>query len=288
MWLLAAFASAFFAGITAILAKIGMKQIDSDVATALRTIIIVIFSWGIVYVQGNYYLVKMVDINSLIYLITSGIATGLSWICYFKALSLGNVNKVAAIDKLSIVLTTFLAIVLFGEFKFLLIKLIAIFILTIGLILLVEFKKETKATIGYSWIVYAVLSAIFASLTAILGKLGVNNIDSNIGTAIRVCVIFVISWGFVFYLKKISLIAKIKRTHLCFILLSAITTALSWLCYYYALQKGVVSIVACIDKFSILITVICSYRLFGEHLNKKNLLGLLCIISGILLITIWR
>ncbi len=282
--------SAFFAGITAILAKIGMHNVDSDIATALRTVVILFFSWGIVYSTGVFYEVSDVDTNSLIFLILSGVATGLSWLCYFKALSIGNVNKVVAIDKLSIVLTVLLAIILFDEINFLMVKIICIIMISAGLLMMIEKQKALQAakSISYSWLCYAVLSAVFATLTAILGKYGINGVDSNLGTAIRVCVILVVSWLMVLYKGKLHCLKNIECKEAVFIFLSAITTGLSWLCYYYSLQNGVVSIVAAIDKMSILVSIIFSFIVFKEKLTRKAFCGLSLIVIGTLAMTVWH
>ena len=291
MWIIMALLSAFFAGITSILAKIGMNHIDSDIATTLRCVIILFFSWGIVFITGAISELFQISTSSLLYLILSGISTGISWLCYFHALALGDVNKIVAIDKSSIILTTITAIILFNENNFLSVKIICILLIFIGLMLMTIKDKVAqnlnKIASSKSYI-YAILSAVFATLTAIFGKYGIDDIDSNLGTAIRVCVIFIISYLIVFIKKKSIHIAKIPPKDLFFIILSAITTGLSWLCYYYALQNGIMSIIVAIDKMSIVVAVVFSYLIFKEKLNLKSFCGLILLIIGTLIMTLYH
>lgn len=285
MWILFAIGSAFFAGITAILAKIGVKNVNSNVATAIRTVVILIFSWIMVLITNSYQEIAFVDEETLIFLILSGIATGLSWLCYYRALQIGDVNKVVAIDKSSIVLTIILAFIILDE-KITFIKFISIIIIVIGTYLMIDKKNEAEYKKNRGWLMFALLSAIFASLTSILGKIGINNINSNLGTAIRTIIVLIMAWIVVFVTKSNKEIKKIDKRSLKFIILSGITTGLSWLCYYRALQDGYASVVVPLDKFSIVFTVVFSYIFLKEKLNKKAFLGFLLIILGTLCLII--
>lgn len=283
MWILMAVLSAFFAGVTAILAKCGIRHTDSDVATALRTFVVLFFSWIMVYITGSFDTVTNIGIKSLLFLILSGLATGASWLCYFKALSVGDVNKVAPVDKSSTVLTVLLAIVLFKETEHLLFKLIGAAILATGIYLMIEKKKTVQKENGSQWIIYASLSAVFASLTSILAKIGISEIESNLATAIRTGVVLVMAWFLVAAKGKCSKTLAVNRKELSFILLSGMTTGASWLCYYYAIQNGVVSVVVPIDKLSIVVTVAFSYFVLKEKLTLKSLSGLCLIVGGTLI-----
>lgn len=285
MWILFAIGSAFFAGITAILAKIGVKNVNSNVATAIRTVVILIFSWIMVLITNSYQEIAFVDGETLIFLILSGIATGLSWLCYYRALQIGDVNKVVAIDKSSIVLTIILAFIILDE-KITFIKFISIIIIVIGTYLMIDKKNEAEYKKNRGWLMFALLSAIFASLTSILAKIGINNINSNLGTAIRTIIVLIMAWIVVFVTKSNKEIKKIDKRSLKFIILSGITTGLSWLCYYRALQDGYASVVVPLDKFSIVFTVVFSYIFLKEKLNKKAFLGFLLIILGTLCLII--
>lgn len=285
MWILYAFCSAFFAGITAILAKIGIKNTDSNLATAVRTIVILIFSWLMVFIVGSFNTINELTTKTIIFLILSGFATGLSWLCYFKALQLGNVNKVTPIDKSSTILTMVLAMIFLGE-KITFLKFISIILIGIGTYLMIEKKKDNKQAKDNKWLLYAFGSAIFASLTSILGKIGIEGVESNLGTAIRTIVVLVMAWIVVFVTKKQSEIKNIDKRSWKFLLLSGLTTGLSWLCYYKALQDGEASIVVPIDKLSIVITIVFSYFILKEKLSKKSMLGLIGIIVGTLLLLI--
>lgn len=284
MWILFAFGSAIFAGITAILAKIGIKDTDSSVATAIRTIVILIFSWLMVFVVGSQGTLKNINGGTLIYLILSGIATGGSWLCYFKALQLGNVNKVTPVDKSSTILTMILAFIILGE-SITVNRIIAMIAIGIGTYFMIVRKDtEIKNVKGNKWLVYAIFSAVFASLTSILGKIGIQGVESNLGTAIRTIVVLIMAWVVVYISKKQNEIKKIDKKSMVFICLSGITTGLSWLCYYRALQDGEASIVVPIDKLSILITIAFSYLFLKEKLTKKAILGLCLITSGTVLL----
>ena len=286
MWILYAFGSAFFAGATSILAKIGVKDIDSHVATAIRTIVVLIFSWIMVFIVGSQGTIGNISGKTLTFLILSGFATGASWLCYFKALQLGDVNKVVPIDKSSIILTMVLAFIFLGEniTRNMVVGMIGI---GIGTYLMIQ-KKESieKVVKGKAWLVYALLSAIFASLTSILGKLGIENVESNLGTAIRTIVVLIMAWIIVFATKKQSDVKKIDKKSLLFLILSGIATGASWLCYYKALQDGLASIVVPIDKLSILVTILFAYVFLKEKLSKKSIVGLVLIVVGTLILLI--
>ncbi len=287
-WFVAAALSAVFAGLTSILAKCGIKKTDSDLATALRTIVVLAFSWIMVFVVGSYHAITQIDGTSMAFLVLSGLATGASWICYFKALSVGDINKVVPIDKSSTVLTVLLAIICFGETSNLAVKLIATAILTAGIFLMIEKKQTEQKSERKSWMIYAVLSAIFAALTSILAKVGISGVESNLGTAIRTGVVLLMAWVIVFTKGKQKGIKHIDKKELLFISLSGIATGASWLFYYYAIQNGIVSVVVPIDKLSILVTVIFSYFVFKEKLSKKALLGLGLMVAGTLLMAFFK
>lgn len=285
MWIAFAFGSAFFAGVTSILAKIGIKNTDSTAATAVRTIIILFFSWIMVFVTGQFGGISDISGKTLAFLILSGLATGGSWLCYFKALQIGDVNKVTPVDKSSTVLTMLLAFIILGE-ELNLLKIVCIILIGAGTYLMIEKKKTDVKTTGKGWLFYAVLSAVFASLTSILGKIGISDVPSNLGTAIRTIVVLIMAWIMVFVTKKQGELKKIDRKSMLFICLSGLTTGLSWLCYYKALQDGQASIVVPIDKLSILVTVAFSYIVLNEKLTKKSFLGLVLITTGTLLLVI--
>ena len=288
IWLTSAILSAFFAGLTSILAKCGIKKTDSDLATALRTIVVLIFSWIMVLVVGSLHTITEIQPKAFIFLILSGLATGASWICYFKALSVGDINKVVPIDKSSTVLTVLLAIICFGETSNLVMKLIATAILAVGIFLMVEKKKREEKQESKTWMLYAVLAAVFAALTSILAKMGISGVESNLGTAIRTGVVLIMAWVIVFARGKQAQLKSIDKKELLFIGLSGIATGASWLCYYYAIQNGDVSVVVPIDKLSIIVTVIFSYFVFKEKLSKKALAGLCLMVVGTLLMVFFK
>ena len=295
MWIIMAVLSAFFAGLTAILAKCGIKKTDSDVATAVRTVVVLVFSWLMVLITGSIDTISGISGKSLLFLVLSGIATGASWICYFKALSVGNVNKVVPVDKSSTVLSVILAIILFGETNHLAVKLVGTALLAVGIFLMIE-KKESKRTEDVPeertperriWLPYAVGSAVFAALTTILAKVGISDVESNLGTAIRTCVVLVMAWLIVFLKGKQGQVKSIDKKELRFILLSGIATGASWLCYYYAVQKGSVSVVVPIDKLSILVAIAFSWIVFKEKLTRKAGIGLALMVIGTLAMAIF-
>lgn len=286
MWIVFAFGSALFAGLTAVLAKCGIKKTDSDVATAVRTVIVLIFSWLMVWIVGSASTITEIGARSWIFLVLSGMATGASWLCYFRALGLGDVNKVVPIDKSSTVLTILLALIFLGE-QITWIKAVAVVLIGVGTFLMIEKKKNTEEKVPRrGWLIYAVLSAVFASLTSILGKVGIDGVESNLGTAIRTAVVLAMSWLIVLIKGKQHAMRSIPRGELCFICLSGISTGGSWLCYYKALRDGLASVVVPIDKLSILVSVAFSAVVFHERLRKKAALGLLLIVAGTLLMLV--
>ena len=287
MWLAAACLSAFFAGLTSILAKCGIKKTDSDVATALRTFVVLLFSWVMVIVVGSAKTIILINVKSIVFLILSGLSTGASWICYFKALSVGDVNKVVPIDKSSTVLSVLLAIILFHETDHLAAKLIGTMILAIGIFLMIEKKEVAHGEQRRSWFIYAAFSAVFAALTSILAKIGITGVESNLGTAIRTGIVLVMAWCIVFAKGKHVQLKVIDKKELVFISLSGLATGASWLCYYYAIQNGIVSVVVPVDKLSIVVTVLFSYIAFKEKLSKKAFGGLCLMVAGTLAMTIW-
>lgn len=291
MWIIMAGLSAFFAGVTAILAKCGIRKTDSDVATAIRTVVVLIFSWIMVAVVGSFGSITSIAPRSFVFLILSGAATGASWICYFKALSLGDVNKVVPVDKSSVILTVLFAVIVLGETNNLAAKLIGTVLIATGTFLMIEKKAEssvaTTAKQNRRWLIYAALSAIFAALTSILAKIGIDGVESNLGTAVRTCVVLIMAWGIVLFRGKGAQAKTIDRRELLFIILSGIATGASWLCYYYAIQNGVVSVVVPIDKLSVIVSIVFSFFVFEERLSKKALLGLILMIAGTLIMAVF-
>ncbi len=283
MWIVYAAGSAFFAGVTSILAKCGIRKTDSTTATAVRTVVILIFSWMIAAMAGSVDQIGFLDRKALVFLVFSGFATGASWLCYFRALQLGDVNKVVPVDKSSTVLTILLAFIFLRE-GISLFKALAVLAIAVGIWLMVEKQKtenqKKTESAGRSWIVYAAGSAFFASLTAILGKAGISGVESNLGTAIRTAVVLVMAWILVLAEGKQQQVRKIQKRELGFIVLSGIATGASWLCYFRALQEGPASVVVPVDKLSVLVTVVFSYFVFGETLTKKAGVGLVLLTAG--------
>lgn len=287
MWIVFAFASALFAGLTSILAKCGIRKTDSNVATAIRTIVVLIFSWIMVFLVGAQSEIGALSTKTWIFLILSGLATGASWLCYFRALQLGDVNKVVPIDKSSTILTILLAFLFLHE-EITGLKLVCVILIGAGTFLMITKKENADAgeKSGKSWLLYAVLSAVFAAATSILGKVGMQGISSNLGTAIRTAVVLIMAWIVVFVTGKQGIIRKIEKRELTFICLSGIATGASWLCYYKALQDGLASVVVPIDKLSILVSIAFSYLVFHEKLSKKALFGLVLIVAGTFLMLV--
>lgn len=287
MWILYAIGSSFFAGITAILAKCGIRKTDSDVATAIRTVVVLLFSWLMVLITGSWAQMTQISGRTFMFLVLSGLATGASWLCYFRALQKGDINKVVPIDKSSTVLTIFLALIFLHE-GLTWSKVVSVILIGVGTMLMIS-KKQTGSNTekqGSGWLVYAVLSALFASLTAILGKIGIAEINSNLGTAIRTTVVLLMAWLMVIVEGKQHEVKKIEKKELVYIGLSGLATGASWLCYYRALQEGPASVVVPIDKLSILVTIVFSRIVFHETLTKKAAFGVVCIIFGTILLAI--
>lgn len=291
MWVAFACGSAFFAGITAILAKCGIRETDSTVATAIRTIVVLAFAWVMVAVVGSSGQIGSIKPMTWAFLGLSGLATGASWLCYFKALQLGDVNKVVPIDKSSTVLTMLLAFLLLGELLSWA-SVVAMVLILAGTLMMIERKPAAPSagapSMGGSWLVFAVLSAVFASLTAILGKVGIEGVESNLGTAIRTIVVLGMSWVMVGVTGKAGEVRAVPRRELAFICLSGLATGASWLCYYKALQEGLASVVVPIDKLSILVTIGFSRLVFGERLTARSGAGLALIVAGTLLMVFVR
>ncbi len=305
MWFIFALGSAFFSGITAILAKCGIRETDSVVATAVRTIVVLIFAWVMVFLTGSFSGIRSLSAHTWVFLALSGIATGASWLCYFRALQIGDINKVVPIDKSSTVLSMLLAFLFLGE-AFSLAGGAAMVLILAGTLMMIQKKAggevpvaagkaggeasvaagKNSAAAGKAWMVYAVLSAVFASLTSILGKIGIEGVESNLGTAIRTGVVLVMAWIVVFAAKKQDKVGEIPPKELLFICLSGIATGGAWLCYYRALQDGPASVVVPVDKLSILITIAFSCLVFGEKLTRRAAAGLVLIAAGTFLMTL--
>lgn len=290
MWLMFAFGSALFAGLTGILAKCGIKNTDSNVATALRTIVVLIFSWIMVFLVGSQNTIGDITLRTLVFLILSGLATGASWLCYFHALQIGDINKVTPVDKSSTVLTMLLAFIFLHE-ELNVIKVISMVLIAAGTLLMIQKKEDTgaqeekgKKSGEHAWLLYALGSAVFASLTSILGKVGIQGVESNLGTAIRTIVVLIMAWVVVFVSKKQDTIRSIDGKSWLFLILSGFATGGSWLCYYRALQSGPASVVVPIDKLSLLVTIGFSYLVFHEKLSKKAGIGLVLLVVGTLLL----
>lgn len=282
MWILYAFGSALFAGATSILAKIGIEEVDSHLATALRTIVVLVFSWLMVFIVGSQNQLTAISIKSYVFLILSGMATGASWLCYFMALQLGDVNKVVPIDKSSTILTMILAFVFLKE-DITIPMISGMIAIGIGTYLMIQKKEEEQKQVKNKiWLIYAVLSAVFASLTSILAKVGIENVESNLGTAIRTIVVLIMAWIIVFLQKKHGQVKNISKKSFVFIGLSGIATGASWICYYKALHDGLASIVVPIDKLSILVTVAFAYIFLREKLSRSSMVGLILITVGTL------
>lgn len=286
MWITAAVLSAVFAGLTAILAKCGIRKTSSNLATALRTLVVLIFSIIMVFVVGSQQTIKEIAPVSWIFLVLSGLATGASWMSYFKALSIGDVNKVVPIDKSSTILSVLLAILIFNETNNLIVKLFGTALIGAGTYLMIEKKRATE-TKNTKWILYAVLSAIFAALASVLAKMGISGVESNLGTAIRTAVVLIMAWGIVLAKGEQKQLKGINKKELVFIALSGLATGASWLCYYYAIQNGVMSVVVPIDKMSVLITVLFSVVFLKEKMSFKSIFGLITMSVGTLAMVLW-
>lgn len=279
LWLFFAFGSALFAGLTAVLAKIGIENVNSTLATAVRTAVVLVFSWLMVFIVGSQDGIGSISARTLLFLVLSGLATGASWLCYFRALQLGDVNKVAPIDKSSTVLTILLAFILLGE-PISLPQIAGVVCIGAGTLMMIARTQEGGAVKSSRWLIYALLSAVFASLTSIFGKIGVEDVESNLGTAIRTAVVLVMAWLMVFITGEQKGIRLISRRSWLFLILSGLATGASWLCYYRALQDGPASVVVPIDKLSILVTIIFSGVVLKEKLTRRAAAGLVLILIG--------
>lgn len=289
-WVTAAFASAFFAGITSILAKCGIRHTDSDVATAIRTCVVLVFAWAMAGISGSIGAIGAIPAKAWLFLTLSGLATGVSWICYFKALSIGDVNKVVPVDKMSTVLAVLIAIVLFGETGNLAVKLVGTAVITLGTFLMIEKKQSVGAgqKQDRAWLAYALGAAVFAALTSVLAKIGIEGVESNLATAIRTCVVLVMAWAIVAAKGKLEQVARIDPRELAFLAASGIATGASWLLYYYAIAAGQVSVVVQIDKLSIVVSVLFARLAFNEKLSHRSAIGLFLIVLGTAALAIWK
>lgn len=289
-WVTAAFASAFFAGITSILAKCGIRHTDSDVATAIRTCVVLVFAWAMAGISGSIGAIGTIPAKAWLFLTLSGLATGASWICYFKALSIGDVNKVVPVDKMSTVLAVLIAIVLFGETGNLAVKLVGTAVITLGTFLMIEKKQSVGAgqKQDRTWLAYALGAAVFAALTSILAKIGIEGVESNLATAIRTCVVLVMAWAIVAAKGKLEQVAHVDRRELTFLVTSGIATGASWLLYYYAIAAGQVSVAVQIDKLSIVVSVLFARLAFNEKLSRRSAIGLALIVLGTAALAIWK
>lgn len=288
LWLVAAFVSALFAGIVSILAKCGIKTIDSDVATALRTCVVAVFTWVMVAIAGSAGTIGGISPKSWLFLALSGLATGGSWICYFKALSIGDVNKVVPIDKSSTLMAVVLSIVLFNETGDLGLRLAGTAVATAGTFLMIERKSGnangTSERDYRASIAYALAAAVFAALTSVLAKVGIEGIESNLATAIRTMFVLAMAWAIVAGKGKMGLVRGANRRELAFLAASGLATGASWLCYYYAIQMGQVSVVVQVDKLSLLVSITFAAVVFGERLSRRGGIGLALIIAGTALV----
>lgn len=289
-WVTAAFASAFFAGITSILAKCGIRHTDSDVATAIRTCVVLVFAWAMAGISGSIGAIGAIPAKAWLFLTLSGLVTGASWICYFKALSIGDVNKVVPVDKMSTVLAVLIAIVLFGETGNLAVKLVGTAVITLGTFLMIEKKQSVGAEQKQdrAWLAYALGAAVFAALTSVLAKIGIEGVESNLATAIRTCVVLVMAWAIVAAKGKLEQVARIDPRELAFLAASGIATGASWLLYYYAIAAGQVSVVVQIDKLSIVVSVLFARLAFNEKLSHRSAIGLFLIVLGTAALAIWK
>lgn len=289
-WVTAAFASAFFVGITSILAKCGIRHTDSDVATAIRTCVVLVFAWAMAGISGSIGAIGAIPAKAWLFLTLSGLATGASWICYFKALSIGDVNKVVPVDKMSTVLAVLIAIVLFGETGNLAVKLVGTAVITLGTFLMIEKKQSVGAEQKQdrAWLAYALGAAVFAALTSVLAKIGIEGVESNLATAIRTCVVLVMAWAIVAAKGKLEQVARIDPRELAFLAASGIATGASWLLYYYAIAAGQVSVVVQIDKLSIVVSVLFARLAFNEKLSHRSAIGLFLIVLSTAALAIWK
>ena len=284
LWLLYAIGAAVFAALTTILAKIGINNVDSHLATAIRTMVVLVFAWIMVFVVGSGGGIGYIQGRTWVFLVLSGLATGGSWLCFFRALQLGNVNKVVPIDKSSTILTMMLAFIFLRE-PVGLVTAIGMVLMGIGTWMMLELKKADKSEekSGRSWLFYAVLAAVFASLVAIFGKIGVADMDANLWTAIRTMVVVPLSWIMVFMAGSHKQIGSVSRKSWIFLVLSGVATGASWLFFYHALQLGNASHVVPIDKLSIVLTMGFARLFLGERFSRRSIVGLGLLTVG----TLW-
>lgn len=285
MWIILAIGSAVFAGLAAILAKCGLQNMDSIVATAYRTVAVLLFTWMGIAISGSFVDLDSIDERTWLFLILSGLTTGASWLCYFRALQLGNVNKVVPVDKTSNVIAIFLAIIILGEMLSP-IGFVGVALILIGTMLMIEMKDVKEVNERSSWLLFAIGSAVFAALTSTLGKIGVEGVDPIFGTGIRITVVVVMTWAMIFLFNKKDKVGSVARKDVLFIILFGIVRAVSWICFFCALKIGPASIIVPIDKLSILVTVLFSYLVFKEKLSKKSAIGLAGIVAGTLLLLV--
>lgn len=279
MWVLLAFGSALFAGLSSVLAKCGIKKTPSEVATAIRTAIVLCMAFLMTLIVGSLGDFGKISPKSWIFLVLSGISTGVSWLCFFKALELADVNKVVPVDKTSTVLTLIFAMVFFRE-SVNVWKIVSVLAICVGTFLMIERKGSVESRSGKGWFLFACLSSVFASLTSIWGKVGIDGVESNLGTLIRTFIVLLMSFLVVTVTKKGKEIKRISRRDLLFIVLSGLATGASWLCYYRALKDGVTTVVVSVDKLSMLVTVGFSVFILKEKLSVKGLIGLFLIVAG--------
>lgn len=292
-WVSAALLAALFAGVTSILAKCGVRETDSDIATGIRTAVVLVFAWIVVFIMGVADGITHISPWSWVFLIASGLATGASWLCYFKALSLGDVNKVVPVDKSSTILAALFAIVLLGETSNLAVKLVSIVLIGAGTYLMIEKRMDERSEVasggadGHGWLWYAIGAAVFAALTSILAKVGIEGVDSNLATAIRTCVVLAMAWGIVIARGKLRAVRDVSCGEALFLVASGIATGASWLFFYYAIQAGQVSIVVQIDKLSLVVSIAFAWLFLHERLSWRAGLGLALIVCGTALMTAW-
>lgn len=288
MWILAAFLAAVLNGVTSVIVKYGVRETDSTVATAIRTCAVLCLTWMMVLVRGSFSEIWTLSWQALMMVVLSGVTTSISWLSYFKALSLGEVNKVVAMDKgICVVLTVLLAVVLFGETNYLPIKLGGTVLMLAGILLMME-KSGGRAGGNRSWVLFAVIGPVFAAITAIvLRVVGSYGVESNLATAIRTCVVMVMVWGMVLAQKKRSAVRAVDRRELKFILASGVTNGAYWICNYYAISQGIVSVVAPIDKISVLVSMVLSWLVLREKFSRKTVLGVVVIVTATLLMTVF-
>lgn len=289
MWLILAFLSAVFAAMSTVLAKLGEKDIDSTFATFLRTGVVLVFSWMIVFMTGTVSQIGQIEKSAWIFLVLSGLATGGSWLCYFRALQLGNAGSVAAVDKTSTVLTVILAFIIFDE-KVTAVRIGAIVLMLAGALLVAydggKNRNSDNKSVKRQWILYAALSAVFAALTSVLAKLGIKGLDSNLATAVRTVVVLAMSGMMIPIKSRGKQLAVPKGKQALTLVLSGVATGGSWLCYFNALQTGQASVVVPVDKLSIVLIAVFSRLFLKEKLSAYTVAGLAAVTVGTLLMLV--